>query len=310
MHIADDTRPGRKAAALGGLPVRMLATWTSMTVTGAPPGDVAGLVAHERVRLLDVLGTVNPSDWSKPTPCPRWTVLELCCHLVGDDLSLLSRHRDGYHGTPPPDGSDEDTFIRWLDELQMQRVLAARRLSPRLVVDLLAWTGPQVADVLRNEDPHAVTAHVSWAGPDPVPVWLDQVRELSEYWIHRQQLLVALGRPPDLDAGLVGPILHGLRWAYPYRLATVTSAPGDTVSINVSGPLSVAWNVVSTPTGWEFRSDPGTRVVARLAMSTDEAWRLLTNNLEARDRAGLQMSGDENVVAVLRRTRAIIGFPT
>jgi hypothetical protein len=39
---------------------------------------------------------------------------------------------------------------------------------------------------------------VSWAGSGPVPAWLDQARELSEYWIHRQQLLQGLGRPSDL----------------------------------------------------------------------------------------------------------------
>jgi hypothetical protein len=38
----------------------------------------------------------------------------------------------------------------------------------------------------------AATVSVSWAGPDPVPAWLDQARELSEYWIHRQQILQAL----------------------------------------------------------------------------------------------------------------------
>ena len=48
---------------------------------------------------------------------------------------------------------------------------------------------------------------------------LDQARELSEYWIHRQQLLQGLGRPSDLRADLAGPVLDGLRWAYPYRLA-------------------------------------------------------------------------------------------
>jgi hypothetical protein len=37
-----------------------------------------------------------------------------------------------------------------------------------------------------REDAGALSAHVSWAGPDPLPAWLDQLRELSEYWIHRQ----------------------------------------------------------------------------------------------------------------------------
>jgi hypothetical protein len=60
------------------------------------------------------------------------------------------------------------------------------------------------------------TASVSWAGTGPVPVWLDQVREL---------LLDAVGRPSDLRADLAGPVLDGLRWAYPFRLGYVTADP-------------------------------------------------------------------------------------
>ena len=109
--------------------------------------------------------------------------------------------------------------MAWLDEMQAEWVGVSRRLSPRLITDLLQWTGPQIADTFRREDPRARTASVSWAGPGPVPAWLDQARELSEYWIHRQQLRQGLGRPSDLRADLAGPVLDGLRWAYPYRLA-------------------------------------------------------------------------------------------
>ncbi|MGH3272334.1 MAG: hypothetical protein ACRDN1_25200, partial [Trebonia sp.] len=94
----------------------------------------------------------------------------------------------------------------------------------------LLWTGPQIAATFRREDPRARTASVSWAGSGLVPAWLDQVRELSEYWIHRQQLRQGLGRPSDLRADLAGPVPDGLRWAYPYRLAQAPSRPGDTVT--------------------------------------------------------------------------------
>jgi hypothetical protein len=86
--------------------------------------------------------------------------------------------------------------------MQAEWVGASRRLSPRLISDLLQWTGPQIAGTFRREDPRARTASVSWAGPGPVPAWLDQARELSEYWIHRQQLLQGLGRPSDLRTDL------------------------------------------------------------------------------------------------------------
>jgi uncharacterized protein (TIGR03083 family) len=275
-----------------------------------PPADITSLLGVERARLSELLSSLDRADWDRPTPCPGWTVLGLCCHLVGDDLSLLSRQRDDHHGTRPPADAGEDDFISWLDGLQAEWVSAARRLSPRLATDLLGWAGPQLVETFRRQDPRARTAVVSWAGPGLVPVWLDQVREVSEYWIHRQQLLQALGRRGDLRADLTGPILTGLRWAYPFRLGQVRAQPGDTVTIEVSGPVPLTWQLVAAaPAGWEYRDLPGTRVVASLSVSTEQAWRLLTNNLPAAEQTRLALSGDPAITGVLRQTRAIIGTP-
>ena len=274
-----------------------------------PPHAYAALFAVERDRLSDLLAGLPGADWQRPSPCPGWSILGLCRHLLGDDFGLLARHRDGHYGTLPPAGATESEFVAWLDEMQAEWVGASRRLSPRLTTDLLRWTGPQIAGTFRREDPRARTASVSWAGPGPVPAWLDQARELSEYWIHRQQLLQGLGRPSDLRADLAGPVLDGLRWAYPYRLAQAPSQPGDTVTLAVTGSVTMTWHLVATGAGWRFAHQPGTRTVASLAMSTEDAWRLLTNNLPAGRRSGLGASGDGAITGILLRTRAIIGEP-
>lgn len=273
------------------------------------PHEIAPLFLLERERLCELLAGLDPADWQRPSPCPGWTVLGLCAHLAGDDLSFLARHRDGFHGTPGPEHASEEEFVAWLDGLQDEWVRAARRMSPRVVTGLLAWSGPQVAEALRAEDPSARTASVSWAGTGPVPVWLDQARELSEYWIHRQQLLHALDRPSDLRADLAGPVIDGLRWAYPFRLGQSRGEPGDTVTISVSGPVARTWFLVAATDGWEFRDQPGSRGVAAMSMSTEQAWRLLTNNLPATERSRITAAGDATILAILDRTRAIIGLP-
>ncbi|HEY3954103.1 MAG TPA: hypothetical protein VGM53_12065 [Streptosporangiaceae bacterium] len=48
----------------------------------------------------------------------------------------------------------------------------------------------------------------------------------------------------------------------------------------------------------------------RLAVSTEQAWRLLTSNLPAAGRADLALTGDAEIASTLLRTRAIIGAPT
>jgi hypothetical protein len=65
-------------------------------------------------------------------------------------------------------------------------------------------------------------------------------------WIHRQQLLGALDRESDLRSDVLGPVLDGLRWAYPYRLASQKRPGGDTVTIDISGPVAATWHVVAS----------------------------------------------------------------
>jgi uncharacterized protein (TIGR03083 family) len=275
-----------------------------------PPWDYAGLFGLERDRLAELLSGLEQGDWQQPSPCPGWSVLDLCCHLAGGDLGLLARHRDGHYGTPAPDGATDAEFADWLGQLQDGWVQAARRLSPRLVIELLTWTGPQVTAAFASQDPQAHTASVSWAGPGQSPAWLNHARELSECWIHRMQIRQALGRPSDLRPDLAGPVLDGLRWAYPYHLAQGPAQPGDTVTISVAGPVSRTWQLIASPAGWDYRDQPGAHLVASLALTTEQAWRLLTNNLPAAEQAQLTVSGDDAITGILRHTRAIIGTPT
>src|ERR1700733_6393583 len=279
-----------------------------MAVVGGPPGDISALFGLERGRLLDLLNSLEPKDWSRETPCPAWSVLGLVRHLVNGDLGVLSRDRDHFLGTRSPDGADESEFIEWLDELMQEWVSATRGLSPRVTTSLLSWSGPQVVEHFAAQDQMARTAYVQWAGLEPSPVWLNQVRELSEFWIHRQQLLDALDREPDLRSDVLGPVFDGLRWAYPFRLASQKRPLGDTVTIDISGPVAATWHIVASEEGWNF-AEVTSNQVATIAMSTDEAWRLLTNNLSPERQAALRATGASGLLAVLRGTRAIIGSP-
>ena len=102
-------------------------------------------------------------------------------------------------------------------------------------------------------------------------------------------------------------MFDGLRWAYPYRLEQCSAEPGDTVTIAVSGPVTRTWHLVATAAGWQYRDEPGARQAAQLSLTTEQAWRLLTNNLPTAER--LSTAGDHAIIGVLLSTRAIIGSP-
>ncbi len=273
-----------------------------------PPFDIVEELRAERDRLLVLLGQLSDSDWRRPTRCPGWSVLDIAVHLVGDDLSFVAWHRDSHHGTAPPDGLGGDAFITWLDELQDGWVSAARRLSPRLTVELLTWLNDAVIATVRAQDARAVKANVSWASPDPVPRWLDHGREFTERWIHRQQILDAIGQPTDRDPDTLRRVLDVLRWAFPQGLRTQPVTPGARVIVSVDGSeWSESWPLVADSDGWKFAGRDQTSADAQLRVTPEQAWRLLTNNLEPDFRGEPVTSGDLQLCKALLRTRAIIG---
>jgi uncharacterized protein (TIGR03083 family) len=300
-----------------------------MTPPPTPPRELAPLLHLERQRLLGLLGGLSESQWALATPCPGWTALDLARHLVGDDLGWIAFARDEHRGSTP-DATDEAGFVRWLDELQREWVQAAQRLSAPLVLDLLRMLDPMVVEVMAAQDPTACTAHVSWASDQSVPQWLDQGRELTERWLHRQQLLQALGEPSDLRGDLLDPVLDTLRWAYPFRLDETDRPEGTTISIDLTDAPGAGprwrWTIVRVERSWTIQEDghDGAAPAAQLWLSTEQAWRLLSNNFRVAEGADRRVDGrtdddgdDGEVVAagdlelldVLLHTRAIIGTP-
>jgi uncharacterized protein (TIGR03083 family) len=275
-----------------------------------PPFDIAGEIGRERGRLLTVLRSLDDEDWSLPTRCPGWSILDLAAHLIGDDLGYIAGHRDAHHGTEPPPGLGAERFITWLDELQDDWVRAARRLSPRLTIELLAWLDDRMVETIRADDSRAEDATVSWASDGLVPRWLDHGRELTERWIHHQQIADALGRPTEATGETLARVLDILRWAYPPGLEDIAAPEGAGVVIAVDGwGLSMVWTLVCSTAGWSFDPVDDAQVIARMTMTPEQAWRQLTNNLEPSIHGRPVLEGDPDACEALLRTRAIIGHP-
>ncbi|HEV2275357.1 MAG TPA: maleylpyruvate isomerase N-terminal domain-containing protein, partial [Acidobacteriaceae bacterium] len=122
-----------------------------------------------RQLLLQLLESLSPSDWGQPTAAPLWSVKDVALHLLGGDIGNLSRRRDRFQepGKPITGYRELVAFINGLNE---DWVRAARRMSPRLLCDLLAFTGPQLADYFAGLDLFALGGPVNWAGPERAPV--------------------------------------------------------------------------------------------------------------------------------------------
>jgi uncharacterized protein (TIGR03083 family) len=167
------------------------------------PLDVLDLLAPERAALVDLLAGLAPADWDRPTECPAWTVRGIALHVLGDDLSLLSRQRDA----EVPSLLTESSLPGWegeptnvLDRFNERWVHAATFLAPALIVDLLERTGVWTHDWYTTVDPDARGEIVMLFGPEPAPYRSIAAREYVERWVHHLQIRRALG----LDAGVLG----------------------------------------------------------------------------------------------------------
>ncbi|HYY81910.1 MAG TPA: maleylpyruvate isomerase family mycothiol-dependent enzyme [Actinomycetes bacterium] len=196
---------------------------------------VTQLLQSERASLLELLSSLGADQWQASTVCPGWSVKDVALHLLGDDIGLLSRRRDG---AAPADASREPGGFQELvalDRLNQTWVEAARRISPRLLCELLAFTGEATWRYLASLDPLAVEARVSWVRPDPVPNWLDVAREYTERWTHQQQIRDAVGVPGLKQAEFMAPVLATFVHALPRAFAGAPAPVGTTVEVVVGG---------------------------------------------------------------------------
>jgi uncharacterized protein (TIGR03083 family) len=263
-----------------------------------------------RIQLLELLADLSEDDWVRPTAAPLWSLKDIAAHLLGGDVWILAGKRDGFH----PDKLQEyDQLIELVNRLNAEWVLAARRMSPRLLRDFLAFTGPEVEAYFASLDPMAMGGPVSWAGPEPAPVWFDIAREFTERWHHQQQIRDATGRPPLYDPYFLSPVLDTFVRALPYTFRHAVAPAGTVVRFEISGEAGGVWFLhrgeqSSLEQGWTLVLQSHTEPAAEVILSEDTAWRLFTKGLDReKARARAVIRGDPGLVSPVFATTAIIG---
>lgn len=264
-----------------------------------PPISTLHLFGPEREALTDLLADLVDDDWYQPTVCEGWNVHDVALHLLGGDIGLLSGGRDRFRGSPavpvPPDLSDWNTLVRWIDTRNAVWVDATRRISPVLLCELLVFTGQRMAAWLPEVDMDAPGIPVSWAGPDPAPTWLHIAREYTERWIHQQHIRDAVGRPGFTEPQWLHPVLDTFARALPYTLRDRRRPTGTTVELRITGPAGGSWRVRKDDDTWAF-TDADSSVDTVITIDEDTAWRGFTRGLDIDTiRARTRVEGDREI---------------
>jgi uncharacterized protein (TIGR03083 family) len=259
-----------------------------------------------RTHLLTLLADLGEDDWARPTAPPLWSVKDVTAHLLGGDISILSGKRDGFH--MPQEIQSNDQLIELVDRLNAEWVLAARRMSPRLLRELLAFSGPEVEECFASLDPMRMGGAVSWAGPDPAPVWFDLAREFTERWHHQQQIRDATGRPPLYDPYFLSPVLDTFVRALPHAFRNAMAPAGTFVRLEISGEAGGVWFVYKAEEAWILLLDSTAEPATNVVIPQDVAWRLFTKGIDREKARSLAVIGGKaDLAAPIFVTTAIIG---
>jgi uncharacterized protein (TIGR03083 family) len=212
-------------------------------VWSVPAMDTRVQFDGERRDLLALLEQLTADEWAAASAAGGWTVKDVAAHLLEGDLGRLSRDRDRELTGLLPVGGSAREFAAALAAKNQRWVDAAGQLSGRVVRHLLVFSTDQLQAWSQDVDLMA-PRQVSWASERPVPAWLDLARELTETWVHHQQIRVATGRPTSTSR--LPMVLRTFVWALPHQYRA-HAPPGTTVVVDLD--TGGQWRLVAGHAG-------------------------------------------------------------
>jgi uncharacterized protein (TIGR03083 family) len=258
------------------------------------PVDLVGLFPGLHLELTRLLRGLGPSDWARPTACALWSVKDIVAHLLDSAVRRLSFGRDGLDAAPAQPIASYADLVAYLNRLNAEWVAAARRLSPRLLIDLIDHLEPQLHAFFRSLDPQAPAAFgVAWAGEETSPNWFDIGREYTERWLHQQQIREAVGAPGLNGRAWLHPVLDIFVRALPFTYREVAAPAGRSLSFEVQGEAGGTWTLVRSAGEWRLHVGSDPAAAARVSLDQEAAWKLFSKGLSPeKARQRIRLEGD------------------
>jgi uncharacterized protein (TIGR03083 family) len=258
----------------------------------AGPLDVIAVLTAERSAFVELLRSLDDSDWGRPTECPAYAVQGVATHVLGDDLSLLSRQRDGAANGLLRVLEPGDDFRTALDRFNDRWVEAAQFLSTALLIELLDLTGRWTADWYRAVDSESLGEPVGFFAADgPSPYWQIAAREYVERWIHHHQIRRAVGRPNLDDTAILQPAVATVARGFAAHLRDLGARTGDSVVLAVDGLAS--WTLMRDGERWQLFDGGPDRANAQVRLDRSIATDVLSRGLLSSEvEAALSLDGD------------------
>jgi uncharacterized protein (TIGR03083 family) len=232
-------------------------------------------------KLAELLKSLSPEDFDKPTQFPSWKVKDICAHLLDTSLRRLSSERDRYASSEKAQIASNADLIRHVTSLADRWASAFAGVSPHILIELIEKYQTELYEYFRSLPPHGVsTFPVSWAGEQVSENWFDIAREFTERWHHQMQIREALQQAPIYERELYHPVLDTFMRALPYHFRGVHKAEGYRASVHIEGGAGGTWGLVwrngsAMPAGDDASSD------TTITIQQDVAWKIFTRWADA-----------------------------
>ncbi len=232
-------------------------------------------------KLLETLRSLSAADWAKPTIATQWTVKDIAGHLLDGNIRSLSMLRDEYFGAPSPDVESYQGLVSYLNDLNADWIKAMKRVSPKILLELLETTGRQYCDFLQSLDPDAqATFSVFWAGEETSPNWFHIAREYTEKWHHQQQIRLAVGQETVLyQPEFYLPHLQTSMRALPHHYQKIKGEKGALICFQITGPTEARWYLQRLKNKWVLIEANAPSPTCTVVIPGDIAWRIFTKGI-------------------------------
>ena len=268
----------------------------------------AHLLRRVDEKLIELLRSLTREEWDLQTTAPLWKVRDVAAHLLDTTLRKLSMARDSCYVQAVNIGSHQD-LISLVNRLNREGVTVYRRLSPRVLIDMMEKACAQSAAFHESLDPFAPAAFaVSWAGEDRSLNWFDTARELTERWHHQQQIRMATNRPGIMTPELYRPVLDCFLRGLPYTYRDVEAPVGTLLLLEICGECGGRWLLSRGSTGWGLVKLSEGEFASRVRIPQELAWRVFTKGIDRHSaRAQIEIEGDRGLGEHVLQLTAIVG---
>ena len=192
------------------------------------------LADEEFVRFADLVESLTPDEWTRPTDCTAWDVRKMALHVLGSgdaQASFPTFVHQLRRGVPLNKEIDSHHWVDGMNELQIRE---RDHLSNDELVEQLRTVGPKAVKGRWRTPPPARYVPIPFGPPigwTSLKYLLD-VGFTRDVWAHRIDIHAAIDRPMHLTADHDGRLVADIvgEWAdihgQPFELVLTGTAGG------------------------------------------------------------------------------------